>query len=298
VGNPPGKVRRRRKTGWVLRPEGEWQGTVERPELAIVDPELWAQANRMRAVNRQTSPRNARAPSLLHGLVYCEGDHGDGQVRKMTLKVPKGERPRWRCPWKAAPGGPYCQCSISAPVLEDLVWAKLVALAEAPERVLASMAAGLQEMGARRRRAAGRLAAAQADVAKHEATLDALTVRWLSGDIGDEQYRRLKPALEDAVQVAARAREEAAAQVRELEEGLALDTGLEGLARLVRHAFAHGLACDGQGLGEDERRREIKRVVDRIIVAPEGPVMVVALTGEREALVVNTASHGCGARRR
>jgi hypothetical protein len=280
----------------VRRPESEWQGTVERPDLAIVDADLWERANQMRAVNRQTSPRNAREPSLLHGLVYCEHDHGDGLPRKMTFKVGKKHRPTWRCPWKAASGGPYCRGQMVAPTLEELVWERLVELAQEPERVLASMAASVQQMRERRQGAAGRLAACEAEAAKQVQTLDALTVRWLAGEVPDEQYRRLRPRLEEMSAAAARARDEMAAQLRDLEQScgwVAGGTALEGLARIVRNAFAHGVPCAGQALGLDERRRDIKRLVERITVGPEGASIVVALTGKREPLV-NTASPGCG----
>jgi hypothetical protein len=172
-------------------------------------------------------------------------------------------------------------------------------LASEPERVLASMAASVQEMRAAHERAARRLAGADVALARAQQTLDNLTVRWLAGDISDAQYRRLEPALGAALTAAQAAQQEAARAAQErLESWGWLPPGggepvLDGLARLVRNALAHGLEGAGGALSLDERRRGVKRLVERVIIAPEGPSLVIALSGEHEPLA-NTASPGCG----
>jgi hypothetical protein len=101
---------------------------------------------------------------------------------------------------------------------------------------------------------------ATTELARQQLTLDALAVRWLAGEVPDDQYGRLRPRLEDMAQAAERARSQAAEQVEDILSTFVwapASTGepvIESLGRLVRQTL-EGAPASGASSPEDKRRR-------------------------------------------
>jgi DNA invertase Pin-like site-specific DNA recombinase len=267
--------RRRREKCSLARTQDPtaWTATHEAPELSYVSAALWQRANDYREINRRTSPRRAKEPALLHGLVFCRRDHEGYGERAMNCVAgsPPKRYPLYRCMFVdgAGKGGHYCTGRARQDVIDAAVWARVRELVLDPARLLADMRAAWEGAVDRTRRAAQRRSAATAELEAAQAALDRADLDYYQHQLPEERYRRLLPALEAAVAKAQAALEDVAEgpavladhELLRLYEGLALDDperfGERALARL-------------DAMEPAERRAEIKRLVRRVVCDQDG----------------------------
>jgi DNA invertase Pin-like site-specific DNA recombinase len=301
-----GKGRRQVKTSYRLLPAGSWRGPTLRPELAIVSKADFDRALAARQKNRQTSPRT-KNPSLLAGLVVC-GCH-DGGPHSMYYSKRGGGRPAfWRCPYRAGIDQPYCKSYVHADLLEAAVWGRLLALATQPDALLRDMVQRLAQQSAQAAKASRRTSVARAQVQAAEDYLDNLARAHYRGELERERYLRLRGEAEgeraQALRALAAAEEEAARWDQHplpgapdallvhkdaLVASYVADTrGEQELVRgLVYAALGDPKREDLQALPLEEKRRRIKRLVERVIVEGREAHLVCTLTGRRDQLSVH-----------
>lgn len=281
-----GKARRRIKTGHVIKPAGAWANVVLHPECQIVSTALWQRANDMAQANAATSPRRARAPRLLKGLVYCEQPHGYLERATMfTAESPK-HAPRYACSWRPYAGGKVCRRSLQAEPLENAVWALVCSLALAPELLLDEFIEGCERLVTQQRRHRAHLNEARAQVEKWQQTITNLTVARYSGDLVPDEYARAR-ALAEARRDEAQAdyeRVKAQASVAEDSplgtladallariDGQAPSTDARGAIRdAVQSVLGHVTQAELDSLDGEGRRRKVRQVVERVEVSAEG----------------------------
>ena len=102
----------------VRRPREEW---IEIPVPSIVSQELWDAAQVQLSRNTELHSRNVKYQHLLRGFIFC------GECRLRWYSMPSHGKRYYRCA--------KCRKSISAPRLEDAVWAKMRELIEHPEMI-------------------------------------------------------------------------------------------------------------------------------------------------------------------
>lgn len=120
----------------VRRPREEW---IAIAVPALVDEQTWDLAQAQLRLNRERAPRNNKQHAyLLKGLLVC----GPCQVR-LTGRAGSARKPRrgYCCPRKhsalAAPLKPCLGRSVSAALIEELVWQNVSQLLREPQLLLA-----------------------------------------------------------------------------------------------------------------------------------------------------------------
>jgi hypothetical protein len=254
------------------------------PTLAIVDAETWERANSYRTQNRVFSPRNNRAPSLLHGLVYCGRDHGGDPERRMQFIQRKGTRPTWRCRHRAAPGEPFCPGYMPAATLEAAVWEKVCSIVRCPEDYMRDVRAQFAQAREVRERRHRRKAVVDEALAKARLALDNLEVARLRGEIADEQYARLRPRLLDDEKAAlaelAQAEQEVIPDVPQVQVWMYKDGGYGQVAVTAM-----------QGMDKEQRQRKVRQFVERVVINESGAYMV-GLVPSASGRLACAPSHG------
>ena len=126
----------RRLTGRVTRPREDW---IELPVPAIVDPALFARAQRQREANRRFSGRKTVEPTLLQGLCVC-AHCGYAMGRNSGNSSRKTPRLHYyRChgteAWRHPEGAVCDNPAVRADELDAAVWTEVLALLEDPDLI-------------------------------------------------------------------------------------------------------------------------------------------------------------------
>ena len=126
----------RRLTGRVTRPREDW---IELPVPAIVDPALFARAQRQREANRRFSERKTVEPTLLQGLCVC-AHCGYAMGRNSGNSSRKTPRLHYyRCHgtegWRHPEGAVCDNPAVRADELDAAVWTEVLALIEDPDLI-------------------------------------------------------------------------------------------------------------------------------------------------------------------
>jgi DNA invertase Pin-like site-specific DNA recombinase len=288
----PGRKRRQTKSSAALRPEAEWKGKTMRADLALVDEATWRRANAQRERNKQLSPRNAREPGLLHGLVYCGRAHRNGCEHRMKLKYRANGTPFWRCPERAGPGGPYCRGRMLAAALEQAVWAKVVSFLTSPEEYLADLRARFAEARAVIERRQRRKAAAAAALCTAHLALDNLERARLRGEVDGAQYARRRPRLLDDERTA----QEELAQV---EQELITDAPLRQCwtyqgGEYKRITILPVALLDVEHMDAEQRQRTVRQFVERVVIDESGAYLVGLVPSASGLLPIHDIDHDRG----
>jgi site-specific DNA recombinase len=242
------------------RPREEW---IEIPVPPLVSSTQFALAQARFAENRRFAPRHTRRPSLLQGLLVCQGC-GYAFYRS-SARTTRGTRIQYyRCPGADAYRFPQGRRCTNRPVRQDrldaLVWDQIIDLLANPslvrheiDRRLADLRAG-DPVHLRRGTATKELARIQASITR---LIEAYQEHLISLD---ELRARMPPLRhrETAVQSHLATLE---AELLDAEAYVALADSLEGfLAKL--HATA-------QSLEVTEQQRVLRLLVREIQVGPE-----------------------------
>jgi hypothetical protein len=278
------------RTGHALRPTGEWGTVFYRPDLRIVDADLWERANMMGSQNKQASARRTKEPALLKGIIYCEHEHDGRPPRSMYYRTYKKQRPRYLCCYRRHDTGRHCNESLPAGPLEEAVWTLVLDMASDPERLLCNHLARAEETLARVKRVRATQAEAQAAVeraAAGQANLDAMLAM---GEIDAQRHARASALITRKQEEAQRALDELLnepswqEQLREAQLAhLVLQRAdeAEGEGRSVRDVVRRLLGnADRAALEKlegEEKRARIRSVIKRVLYGPEGVFAEVVL---------------------
>jgi DNA invertase Pin-like site-specific DNA recombinase len=123
-----------RKPRYVLKPEDEW---IWHDNLALVEPDLWRKANRIRENARQASSRRAKTP----GNFLLQADHlRCGLCKGKLYGITPPEEARERAPYYVCNRrSVYDACKgvyISTKVLDPAIWSIVHELLEDPDRLM------------------------------------------------------------------------------------------------------------------------------------------------------------------
>lgn len=174
-----GKTRRQRVNGRTVQrrmPEDQW---VTIAGTAIVDAELWEQAQECLRINREMAARNTRRQYLLRGLVFCEcGRRCVGRYKKEPnfayYRCPVTDREYWRsdCP---------VRYHLRQDWLEATVWNYVLSRLQDPDLLMAEVQRQREAQREQAERRAERLRAVEAALADVDRKLGALLEQALEG---------------------------------------------------------------------------------------------------------------------
>jgi len=124
------KYHRRKNTTLRLRPREEWIAIAGVPQ--IIDPEVFIKGQGQLETNSRFSSRNTKLQYLLRGLPRCAKD------TRLYSGVPMHGRPFYRCSGKSKLVSEItCKSpSISAKILEPIVWDSVVEFVNNPKIIL------------------------------------------------------------------------------------------------------------------------------------------------------------------
>lgn len=124
------KYHRRKNTTFRLRPKEEWIPIPAIPK--IIDPELFIRGQKQLEANSRFSSRNTKLQYLLRGLPRCSKDS------RLYNGVPMHGRPYYRCSGKSKlVSETGCESrSVSANILEPIVWESIVEFVNNPRIIL------------------------------------------------------------------------------------------------------------------------------------------------------------------
>jgi site-specific DNA recombinase len=141
---------RRKKTGVIIRPQGEW---VEIPGAtpAIISEESFNAVQAILKRNKELSTRNAKHQYLLSGCIFCGecGRRYQGYIKKWKDNGKLNEQRYYRCGGSQSIVTPdKCQNKqFNAPALERAVWAEIEKALTHPESALIGLEAKRQKDG-------------------------------------------------------------------------------------------------------------------------------------------------------
>jgi site-specific DNA recombinase len=246
--------------GVTARPRQEW---IEIPVPALVSEEVFALVERRLAENAKFSPRNAKVPALLQGLLVCDIC---GFAYGQTSQGPGPKKYHYyRCPgtngWQLPGGVRVCTSRpLRADDLDELVWQNVVALLADPALVRLELERRLARMRdadpvhARR----GRL---NQEIATVDAAINRLVGAYQEELVTLEELRERVPGLRTRRQCLHGQLQALAAQLIDQQAYLKLAENLEGfLARLRESARTTSVV---------ERQRVLRAVVKEVRIGPD-----------------------------
>lgn len=127
------KYHRRKNTSLRLRPKDQWIPILDIPQ--IINPEVFTRGQRQLEANSRFSNRNTKLQYLLKGLPRCSKDS------RAYVGVPMHGRPFYRCSGKSKLVSeiPCKSSSVSAGILEPIVWDSVVELVNDPKKILVQL---------------------------------------------------------------------------------------------------------------------------------------------------------------
>jgi site-specific DNA recombinase len=248
------------QAGVTARPRQEW---IEIPVPALVSEEVFALVERRLAENTKFSPRNAKVPALLQGLLVCD-ICGFAYGRTSQGPGPKKYH-YYRCPgtngWQLPGGVRVCTSRpLRADDLDELVWRNVVTLLADPALVRLELERRLARMRdadpvhARR----GRL---NQEIATVDAAINRLVGAYQEELVTLEELRERVPGLRAQRQGLSGQLQAMAAQLVDQQAYLKLAENLEGfLARLRESARTTSVL---------ERQRVLRAVVKEVRIGPD-----------------------------
>lgn len=243
------------RVGWRDRPPAEW---IAVPVPAIVEPDLWEQAQQKLERARRLWCGNPGARSLLSGLLVC-ADCGK-PMHGARMHADGTEVRAYTCYQRHAGVRAGCHpCKkVRADLVEQAVWAQVKACLRDPDAVVEEVSALVRGVGTGAELAAAREALERVERARAN-VLEALASGLLELDV------RTRARLEDL-----KARREAlAARVRQLEA-----VGAGGTVTPRRLAQWRGqavrLLAELEGLSAEEKRALVRVLVRKVEVAGRG----------------------------
>jgi hypothetical protein len=209
----------------------------------------------------------------------------------MKLKYRANGSPFWRCPERAAPGGPYCRGRILSAVLEEAVWEKVCAIVRCPDTFLSGLRAKCEQARQLRERLGRRKANAEQELAKARLALDNLERERLRGDVDRALYERLRPCLlDDELRARVdleRAETDAIVNRPELPYRVYIG-GEDGPLAIV------AVGGDVKDTDLEQRRRRVRQFVERVVIDETGAYMIGVVPSASGRVSIHDIDHDKG----
>ena len=241
------------------RPREDW---IEIPVPAIVSNETFEAAARRLEDNRRFAARNTKVPSLLMGLVVCEGC-GYAYYRTST-RTKTRKLYYYRCLGSddyRYPNGRVCDNRpVRADFLDEVVWGQVTALLADPALVQAELDRRLTEMRTANPATAER-SRIELELTRTTAAIARLVEAYQESLLSLDELRARMPALrtkEASLRASADALE---SQLLDRDAYLKLAEDLEGFLSRLRETSDDATV--------EDRQRVLRTVVKEVVVGPE-----------------------------
>jgi site-specific DNA recombinase len=245
------------------RPREDW---IEIPVPAIVSTETFEAAARRLEDNRRFATRNTKVPSLLMGLVVCEGC-GYAYYRTST-RTKTRKLYYYRClgsdDYRYENGRVCDNRPVRADFLDEVVWGQVTALLVDPALVQAELDRRLAELRSANPATAER-SRIELELTRTTAAVTRLVEAYQEDLLSLDELRARMPALR-AKETSLRASAEALdAQLLDRDAYLKLAEDLEGFLARLRET--------SQDATVEDRQRVLRTVVKEVVVGPERVVV-------------------------
>ncbi len=245
------------------RPREDW---VEIPVPAIVSTETFEAAARRLEDNRRFAARNTKVPSLLMGLVVCEGC---GYAYYRTSTRTKTRRLYYyRClgsdDYRYENGRVCDNRPVRADFLDDVVWGQVIALLADPALVQAELDRRLADLRTANPATAER-SRIELELSRTTGAISRLVEAYQEELLSLDELRARMPALrakETGLRASADALE---AQLLDRDAYLKLAEDLEGFLSRLRETSNDATV--------EDRQRVLRTVVKEVVVGPERVVV-------------------------
>jgi len=245
------------------RPREDW---IEIPVPAIVSTETFEAAARRLEDNRRFAARNTKVPSLLMGLVVCEGC-GYAYYRTST-RTKTRKLYYYRClgsdDYRYENGRVCDNRPVRADFLDDVVWGQVTALLADPALVQAELDRRLAELRTANPATAER-SRIELELTRTTAAVARLLEAYQEDLLSLDELRARMPALrtkETSLRASADALE---AQLLDRDAYLKLAEDLEGFLARLRETSDDATV--------EDRQRVLRTVVKEVVVGPERVVV-------------------------
>ena len=185
------KYHRRKNTSLRLRPKDQWIPISAVPQ--IIDPEIFIRGQKQLEANSRFSNKNTKLQYLLKGLPRCSKDS------RLYNGVPMHGRPYYRCSGKSKlVSETGCESrSVSANILEPIVWESIVEFVNNPKIILDQLKKRGQKQAKRVFNLDAQIIQLEQALKKFKVEEDRLIKAYAAGILTLEQLKKQNQDLQD-----------------------------------------------------------------------------------------------------
>ena len=271
--------RRSSRAAYRRRPREQW---IEIPVPAIVSAELFEQAARRSKENERFARRRTLTPSLLQGLVVCEGC---GYRMYRSGGRPTRGQGRYRCPSSKSQGRSCTNRSVRQAELEGVVWKQITALVSDPSLVRNELERRVHELQHSQPHTERR-AGLEREQARIRRAMERLTQAYQEELLDLDELRQRLPALRQTEVLLRTQLAALDAQQLDRESYLHLAENLE--------TFLGRLSCSAQSSPIADRQRVVRLLVREVLVSPDRIVVRHSIPTNTPAPVPGSLLHPKG----